>query len=75
VSLLPVDIALLHATFPDWRIIAGREAWFAIKRDNEPSSHRFDGVGRPALAASTPADLRGAACRARMPPLGIVPMS
>lgn len=54
---LPIDIALLRATFPDWRIIEGRQACFAIKRADALDCSRFAALGRPMLAAGTLAAL------------------
>jgi hypothetical protein len=60
VSVLPVDIALLRAAFPDWRIVARDRAWQATRRqtgDVTSCPDRFEALGRPELIASTPADL------------------
>lgn len=54
-----IDIALLRATFPDWRIVAHGQAWRATRHagDVAACSHRFAAVGQPELTASTPVDL------------------
>ena len=56
---LPIGVALLRATFPDWHII-DRERCFAVRRHVESVTAcplRFAAVGRHVLTASTPADL------------------
>jgi hypothetical protein len=60
VSVLPVDIALLRAAFPDWHIVARDRAWQATRRqtgDLTSCLPRFEALSRPELIASTPADL------------------
>ncbi len=74
---LPLGVALLRATFPDWRIIDGGEHCFAIRRHVESvtaCSHRSAAIGRQVLTASTPADL-AIQLAALEYPLGITPTS
>ncbi len=57
---LPIGVALLRPTFPDWHIIDDGERCFAARRHVESVTacpHRFAAVGRHVLTASTPADL------------------
>lgn len=75
--VLPIDIALLRETFPDWRIVADGQAWRATRRHTDDMTcclQRFAAVGRPELTASTPADL-AIQLAALEYPLGITPMS
>jgi hypothetical protein len=75
--VLPVDIAFLRETFPDWRIVTDGQGCGATRRyadDMTGCLHRFAAVGRPELTASTPADL-AIQLAALEYPLGITPMS
>lgn len=53
-SMLPIDIASLRTTFPDWRIIEGHRMCWAIRRHEVmPGSSRIAAIGRPVILAST----------------------
>lgn len=74
-SVLPVDIVLLRAAFPDWRIVARDQVWQATRQHADDVSgrpDRFEALGRPELIASTPADL-AVQLAALEYPLGITP--
>jgi hypothetical protein len=73
---LPVDVPLLREAFPDWLIVTDGMAWRATRRHAEATGRtgRFVAVGRPELAATTPADL-AIQLAALEYPLGITPMS
>jgi hypothetical protein len=75
VTLLPIDVASLRAMFPDWRIIEGRRALFAIRQHIEAGcSRRLAAVARPVLTANAPIDL-AIQLAALEHPLGIAPTS
>jgi len=74
---LPIGVARLRATFPDWHIIDDGERCFAVRRHVESviaCPHRLAAVGRHALTASTLANL-ATRLAALEYPLGITPTS
>jgi hypothetical protein len=74
---LPIGVALLRVTFPDWHIIDDGGQCLAARRHAGSVTgcpHRFAAVGRPVLMASSPADL-AIRLAALEYPLGITPAS
>lgn len=50
-AVLPLDIALIRAAFPDWRFLACGQTWRAIPVST--CSGRFAALGQPKLTDST----------------------
>lgn len=75
-TVLPLDVALVRAAFPDWHIVAPGQAWRAIQHRCAKStcSGRLAALGQPELTDST---LDGLAIQlaALEYSLGITPMS